>query len=95
MIKLTTVKALEGYKIWIRYSDGIEGTIDLSPLIGHGVFKRLKDPKEFKKVHIDSETGAVTWSPDLDLCPDSLYIQITGKKPEEIFPHLDISQPHA
>ncbi|MDR0835523.1 MAG: DUF2442 domain-containing protein, partial [Tannerella sp.] len=31
----------------------------------------------FRHVHID-DFGAVAWSDDIDLCPDSLYLQLKG-----------------
>lgn len=39
MIRPTEVKAREGYRIWLRYSDGSAGEVDLSHLAGRGVFK--------------------------------------------------------
>ncbi|MCX7839868.1 MAG: DUF2442 domain-containing protein, partial [Anaerolineae bacterium] len=32
------VKPLENYRIWLKYSDGREGIVDLSHLAGKGVF---------------------------------------------------------
>ncbi len=87
MFKPTEVKALEMYKIWIKYDDGIEGTVDLSHLSGKGVFSLWNDYEEFRKVYI-GESGALTWSEQVDICPDSIYMQITGKSPEELFPAL-------
>lgn len=31
------VKALDGYKLWLKYADGIEGIIDFSDRVGRGV----------------------------------------------------------
>lgn len=83
------VKALPGYKIAIKFSDGVEGTVDLSHLVGQGVFAFWNKKGEFEKVHIDTETGAIAWNKDIDLCSDALYMQITGKTAEEIFPNLN------
>lgn len=80
------VKALPGHQIWLRYSDGVQGKIDLNPLIGKGVFSRLRDEKAFQSVHIGSH-GSIEWGDDLDLCPDALYLQITGKSADQVFPH--------
>ena len=38
MFKPIDVKALPGYKIWVRFADGTEGEADLSHLAGRGVF---------------------------------------------------------
>ena len=81
------VKALENYRLWIKYSDGAEGVVDLSDLVGKGVFAAWEDEREFQKVHI-GPSGEIAWSEEIDLCPDALYLKITGKQPEELFPKL-------
>lgn len=78
------VKALSRHRIWIRYSDGVKGEVDLSHLIGKGVFSRLNDERAFQSVHIGNY-GAIEWDDQLDLCPDALYSQITGKSINQIF----------
>ena len=77
------VKALNLYKIWVRYSDGQKGSIDLSDLAGQGVFSVWENPEFFKKVQI-GPGGAIMWGDQIDLCPDALYIRLTKKKPEEL-----------
>ena len=34
MYKINKLKVLSDYKIWLKYSDGTEGIIDLSDLVG-------------------------------------------------------------
>ena len=87
MFRPVEVKALPDYRIWLRYSDGVEGEVDLSRLVGRGVFLAWNDYREFEKVHI-GPGHSVAWNDQLDLCPDSLYLEITGKTPEEVFPAL-------
>ena len=76
MPKPIAVRALPGYKIHVRYSDGVPGEIDLSHLVGKGVFSCWSDPREFAKVHI-GPGRAIAWSEDVELCPDSLYMRVT------------------
>jgi len=52
MFKPIEVKALADYKIWVKYSDGVEGEVDLSHLAGKGVFKVWNDYSAFEKVYI-------------------------------------------
>ena len=94
MYKIVAVKVLSNYNIWIKYSDDTEGTIDLSYLVGKGVFSIWKNYKEFKKVSIGS-SGELIWENNIDLCPDALYMKITGKKPDELFPKLKRESVHA
>jgi hypothetical protein len=81
------VKALTKFRLWLRYQDGVTGTVDLSHLAGKGVFALWNDPHQFARVHIGS-LGGVAWSKDVELCPDALYMEITGKSPAEVFPSL-------
>ena len=78
MIRPTDVEAREGYRIWLRYSDGVAGEIDLSHLAGKGIFSAWNEPGRFEEVHI-AEHRAITWNDDMELCPDTLYMQLTGK----------------
>lgn len=88
MLKPIEVKPLSDHRIWLRYEDGVEGAVDLSHLAGRGVFALWNDPREFQKVHL-GPSGEIAWTEDVDLCPDSLYMKITGKTPEEVFPNLE------
>ena len=81
------VEPRDGYRIWLRYADGVEGEVNLSHLVGKGVFAAWRHPDFFAGVHIAAGDG-IAWSEELDLCPDALYLQITGKSPEDIWPAL-------
>lgn len=35
-----------------------------------------------------SDAGAVEWPSEVDLCSDSLYLRLTGRQPEDLFPAL-------
>ena len=87
MKKAVEVKALNGHRIWIRFADGVEGEVDLSHLAGRGVFTAWADRKVFESVHVD-RNGAIAWNEELELCPDALYLRLTGKTPEDLFPVL-------
>ena len=94
MPHLVEVGPLPDYRLFLRYSDGTEGKVDLSHLVGRGVFKAWEDLKVFNSVRI-GEGGQVEWDDEIDLCADSLYMELTGKKPEEVFPALSGSVSHA
>ena len=85
--RLVEVKARERFRIWLRYDDGTEGEVDLSDVAGRGVFEAWNDPAVFHSVRLGSH-GAIEWTPNLDICPDAMYLRLTGKSPEEMFPAL-------
>lgn len=80
MHKIVEVKALSGYRVWIRFDDGVEGEVDLSDLVGQGVFELWNDPEEFSKVFIDPEIHTLAWRDGIDLCPDTLYQDVLSLK---------------
>ena len=87
MVKLIHVTPQAGNKLHLEYDDGTVGDVDVSDLIGKGVFKALADTAVFESVSV-GEHGEVRWTDDLELCPDSLYLQMTGKSVEDLFPNL-------
>jgi len=84
MPKLIQVKPLKKYRIWLKYNDGAQGELDLSHLAGQGIFSLWDQKDQFQNVHI-GEFGQVAWNNEVELCADSLYLQLTHKKPEDIF----------
>jgi len=94
MHKITDVKVLEDYKLDLTFVDGTRGTVDLSHLVGKGVFIMWNEYDAFREARIGS-SGELGWGDQIDLCPDALYLQATGKKPEELFPNLKQEPVHA
>ncbi len=78
MNRVAQVEPRPDFRIWLRYSDGSAGEVDLSDMIGKGVFRAWEDPGFFDRVHV-APHGAVAWSEEIELCPDALYIELTGK----------------
>ena len=88
------VKPRDGYRIWLRYADGVEGEVDLSHLVGKGVFAAWLEPGVFERVYL-SEWRSVAWSDEIELCADALYLRLTGQSPEDIWPVLRRAAVHA
>ena len=87
MRKITDVWPLDGYRVSLRFGDGTEGIADLSDLAGRGVFAAWSTPSQFEGVQVGS-SGELTWACGVDLCPDALYLRVTGKTPADLFPSL-------
>jgi hypothetical protein len=88
------VRPLPNYRVYLEFSDGAEGEVDLSDLAGKGVFEAWKDSDFFEKVHIGPDRQ-IQWDDYIELCADSLYLRLTRKTAEELFPRLRREQPHA
>jgi hypothetical protein len=93
-MKIVEVSPREGLKLFLRYDDGVAGVLDLSSLAGRGVFASWLKPGLFEQVRL-TEAGAPEWPGEVDLCPDALYLELSGKAPEEVFPTLHRMPTHA
>ena len=94
MVHPVSVRALPNYRIHIRYSDDAEGIVDLSEYAGHGLFTRWQEPDFFAKAHIGPHRQ-IRWDDEIELCPDSVYLKLTGKNPTECFATPDLNPSHA
>lgn len=77
--KIISCKPLEGYKLWIQFDDGLSGEVNLSNLVGKGVFAAWQSLDFFNSVHIDKTTDTVAWGDDLDLDPYVLHEKVAAK----------------
>lgn len=84
-MQITNAKPLRGYRVELEFDDGVRGIVDLSGYAGVGVFEAWLKPGFFEQVTI-TDLGALAWPGDLDLCPDALYLKLTGKLVEAVFP---------
>jgi hypothetical protein len=71
-ITVISVRPLEDYKIWLRFSTGELKTFDFTPLLNSVGFQPLKDKTLFNSVYIDY--GIPVWSDGaIDIAPEYLY----------------------
>lgn len=94
MIQPIKVQSRPGYRLYLEFSDGTQGEVDLSDLAGDGVFEAWKDGRFFEQVHI-GDHREIKWNDDIELCADALYLELTGKSPQEVFPSLRRERRHA
>jgi hypothetical protein len=94
MRKIKQVKTLSQYRLELVFDDGLQATVDLSHLVGKGVFAAWHDTGAFERVRVTA-SGDLEWDDQIDLCADALYLKVTGQKPEDLFPALRGENTHA
>ena len=72
---LKNAKGLSGYKIWVEFEDGINGTIDLNKWKEKKILSFWKDEKRFKDFEITVDKK-IKWNEDIDMNPDAFYLQL-------------------
>ncbi len=85
--KILEARPLDGYKLWLKFENDMAGEVNLSHLAGKGVFTLWNNYENFQKFSIENGRS-LAWSDEIDIDADSLYLKLTGKKPEELFPAL-------
>ncbi len=72
-VHVTKVDYLTGYRIRLRFDNGIVGEIDLTDQLFGEIFEPLKDKKFFKKVKVDKLAGTIAWENGADFAPEYLF----------------------
>jgi hypothetical protein len=63
---------IAGFKVWIRFSDGAEGDVDLSHDLTGPMFEPLRNVEEFRHVRLHPELRTLVWPNGADLAPEFL-----------------------
>jgi hypothetical protein len=79
MHRITACKAEDDYKLWLRFDDGLEGSVFLGNLLEIGAFQLWRDVREFEKVSVDPDTATVTWEGGIRLDSDILYQEVASR----------------
>lgn len=78
--RLVAVEPLDGFRLRVRFVDGLEGVVDMGRLVRSetaGVFAALASPALFARARI--EYGAVVWPGGIDLAPDAMHREILAR----------------
>ena len=78
--RVTDARHAGGYRVWLRFADGLTGEIDLSDVLWGPVFEPLKDVDKFAKLRADAELETLVWENGADLAPESLYERVERAK---------------
>jgi hypothetical protein len=76
IVKVVEAKALDGKRLWLRFSNGRQGIRDLSDVLGEGgeMVVPLRDPAFFNRVFVSC--GVPSWPNGFDLDAINLYREL-------------------
>ena len=71
--RVTDAKYIKDYTLYLRFSDGSDGEVDLEPELDGEIFEPLKDISYFKDFSVNQELHTVVWPNGADFAPEFLY----------------------
>ena len=74
--KVVDARHAGGYRVWLRFADGLSGELDLGPELWGPMFEPLKDVAEFGKLRVDDDLDTIVWPNGADLSPEWLWQQV-------------------
>ncbi len=70
-LHIEEAKYLNGHRVWVKFSDGTEGQVDLRNELDGPIFEPLKDPDYFKRFTLEGHT--LTWPNGADFAPEYIH----------------------
>ncbi len=67
------------FRVWLRFSDGFSGEIDLADQLWGPIFEPLKSIDFFAMLRVDPDTDTITWPNGADLSPSWLYERLKAR----------------
>ena len=74
--RLTDAKHISGYVLHLKFSDGLEGDVDLREEIHGPIFEPLRDVETFKRFRLDPELRTLVWPNGADFSPELLHEKV-------------------
>ncbi len=70
--RIVEARHVSGHTLWLKFSDGAEGEVDLGSELHGEVFEPLKDVDHFRSFQMHPEFRTVVWPNGADFAPEFL-----------------------
>jgi hypothetical protein len=84
MLEVTEVKYVSEYRLWVSFSDGAEGSVNLKDALWGPVFDPLRDIEIFKQAFLSPVLHTVAWPNDADFAPEYLREKLEDQPNEQL-----------
>ena len=74
--RVVEARYVRDFVIHLRFSDGVEGDVDLKRELEGEVFEPLKAVAYFQKFQVHQELHTLTWPNGADFAPEFLYEKV-------------------
>ncbi len=78
--RVEEARYIRDHRLYLRFSDGSEGEVDLEKELEGEIFEPLRDCSYFKDFALDLELHTVVWPNGADFAPEFLFegLQVTA-----------------
>ena len=78
--RITKVRYLADFRIWLQFSDGVQGEVDLRSELNGPIFEPLRDVAVFRQVRLHPELHTLVWPNGADFAPEFLrsHLRLTA-----------------
>ncbi len=85
--RLVAVEGREGFRLWVSFSDGTEGELDMSRAPDEAPAGWF-DPGFFSTARIRGNGLAVVWGDEeqWDACPEAMWLMLNGHDWDDLLP---------
>ena len=73
LYRLVEARYVREFTLWLRFSDGVEGEVDLSDELDGSIFEPLEELEVFRSFQLHPELHTVTWPNGADFAPEFLH----------------------
>ena len=79
MVRVIDARHVKDYVVWLRFSDGTEGEVDLREELHGEIFEPLRDRKLFRSVAVNPEWHTIAWPNGADFAPEFLHAAVAAR----------------
>jgi hypothetical protein len=72
ILRINAAEVRDDHRLYLRFNDGTEKVVDLSPILNGPIFEPLRDPEYFSRMELDPICGTVVWPNGADFAPEAL-----------------------
>ncbi|MBI2987875.1 MAG: DUF2442 domain-containing protein [Deltaproteobacteria bacterium] len=79
MIRVIEARYVKDYVVWLRFSDGTEGKLDLRGELHGEIFEPLRDKRLFRSVAVHPDWHTIAWPNGADFAPEFLHAAVKAR----------------
>jgi len=79
MVRVIDARHVRDYVVWLRFSDGTEGEVDLRKELHGEVFEPLRDKQVFRAVALHPDWHTIAWPNGADFAPEFLHAVVRAR----------------